>query len=55
MNNVGLSHVDIRMDHIMLVDKEKQPFKVALVDFGLASELSSSGCSLCVTGNSTGL
>ncbi|TWW65276.1 Homeodomain-interacting protein kinase 2 [Takifugu flavidus] len=36
LRSVGLTHCDIKLDNIMLVDHEKQPFRVKLIDFGLA-------------------
>lgn len=39
--SVGLTHCDIKLDNIMLVDHEKQPFRVKLIDFGIASVASS--------------
>ncbi|KAK7919183.1 hypothetical protein WMY93_010467 [Mugilogobius chulae] len=36
LKSVGLMHTDIKLDNIMLVDQEKQPFKLKLIDFGVA-------------------
>ncbi|TWW68474.1 Homeodomain-interacting protein kinase 2 [Takifugu flavidus] len=36
LRSVGLTHCDIKLDNIMLVDHEKQPFKIKLIDFGVA-------------------
>lgn len=41
LNSFGLTHTDINMDNIMLVDQKKYPFKVKLIDLGLASKMSS--------------
>ncbi|XP_056877498.1 homeodomain-interacting protein kinase 2-like [Takifugu flavidus] len=41
LRSVGLTHCDIKLDNIMLVDHEKQPFRVKLIDFGLAGVASS--------------
>lgn len=41
LNGVGLIHTDIKMDNIMLVNQKKYPFKVKLIDFGLATDMSS--------------
>lgn len=40
LNDVGLTHTDIKMDNIMLVNQNKYPFKIKLIDFGLATEMS---------------
>ncbi|XP_051805840.1 homeodomain-interacting protein kinase 1-like [Acanthochromis polyacanthus] len=34
--SAGIIHTDVKMDNIMMVDRVKQPFKVKLIDFGLA-------------------
>eukprot|EP00064_Thunnus_orientalis_P020473 superscaffoldBa00005644_g20610 len=36
LKNVGVIHTDIKMDNIMLVDHLRLPFRVKLIDFGLA-------------------
>ena len=41
LNGVGLTHTDIKMDNIMLVNQNKYPFRIKLIDFGLATEMSS--------------
>ncbi|TWW69454.1 Homeodomain-interacting protein kinase 2 [Takifugu flavidus] len=41
LRSVGLTHCDIKLDNIMLVDHEKQPFRIKLIDFGLADVASS--------------
>ncbi|KAK7877782.1 hypothetical protein WMY93_031542 [Mugilogobius chulae] len=33
---LGIVHTDIKPDNIMLVDQQKEPFRVKLIDFGLA-------------------
>uniref|UniRef100_A0A8C6L6U9 Protein kinase domain-containing protein n=1 Tax=Nothobranchius furzeri TaxID=105023 RepID=A0A8C6L6U9_NOTFU len=33
---IGVTHTDIKPDNIMLVNHESQPFRVKLIDFGLA-------------------
>ncbi|TWW65155.1 Homeodomain-interacting protein kinase 3 [Takifugu flavidus] len=37
LKSVGVTHRDIKLDNIMLVDHEKQPFRVKLIDFGIAT------------------
>ncbi|XP_062256508.1 dual specificity tyrosine-phosphorylation-regulated kinase mbk-1-like [Platichthys flesus] len=37
---VGIIHTDLKMDNIMLVDQLRQPYRVKLIDFGLAHEVS---------------
>lgn len=40
LKSIGMIHADIEPDNIMLVNHEQVPFKVKLVDFGLAFEVS---------------
>ncbi|XP_051804657.1 homeodomain-interacting protein kinase 1-like [Acanthochromis polyacanthus] len=34
--SAGIIHTDVKMENIMMVDRVKQPFRVKLIDFGLA-------------------
>ncbi|CAL9684358.1 unnamed protein product [Knipowitschia caucasica] len=34
--DVGVIHTDLKPDNVMLVDFERQPFKVKLIDFGVS-------------------
>uniref|UniRef100_A0AAV2IYC1 Protein kinase domain-containing protein n=1 Tax=Knipowitschia caucasica TaxID=637954 RepID=A0AAV2IYC1_KNICA len=36
LRSVGVIHTDIKLDNIMFVDQEAKPFKVKLIDFGVA-------------------
>ncbi|XP_071322640.1 homeodomain-interacting protein kinase 1-like isoform X2 [Trachinotus anak] len=36
LDRVGVIHTDIKIDNIMMVDHVRQPFRVKLIDFGLA-------------------
>uniref|UniRef100_A0A8C6P8H8 Protein kinase domain-containing protein n=1 Tax=Nothobranchius furzeri TaxID=105023 RepID=A0A8C6P8H8_NOTFU len=38
LKNAGVTHTDIKPDNIMLVNHQSQPFRVKLIDFGLAME-----------------
>ncbi|MEQ2183296.1 hypothetical protein GOODEAATRI_031324 [Goodea atripinnis] len=40
LKNAGLVHADMKPDNIMLVNHKSQPFKVKLIDFGLAIKVS---------------
>uniref|UniRef100_A0A3B4X370 Protein kinase domain-containing protein n=1 Tax=Seriola lalandi dorsalis TaxID=1841481 RepID=A0A3B4X370_SERLL len=40
LKSVGLSHADVKPDNIMLVNHHQQPFRVKLIDFGLAANVS---------------
>uniref|UniRef100_A0A3P9JEF0 Protein kinase domain-containing protein n=1 Tax=Oryzias latipes TaxID=8090 RepID=A0A3P9JEF0_ORYLA len=39
LNSVNLVHCDIKLDNIMLVDQVSEPFRVKLIDFGLAEKI----------------
>ncbi|KAM6994210.1 homeodomain-interacting protein kinase 3-like [Tautogolabrus adspersus] len=36
LKKFGVIHTDVKLDNIMMVDHKKHPFKVKLIDFGLA-------------------
>ncbi|XP_060951834.1 homeodomain-interacting protein kinase 1-like [Limanda limanda] len=36
----GIVHADLKLDNIMLVDQLREPFRVKVIDFGLACEVS---------------
>ncbi|XP_070409284.1 uncharacterized protein [Nothobranchius furzeri] len=38
LKQLGITHTDLKLDNIMLVNHEAQPFRVKLIDFGLAVE-----------------
>ncbi|KAK7898544.1 hypothetical protein WMY93_019397 [Mugilogobius chulae] len=38
LRSLGIVHTDIKPDNIMLVDHQKEPFRVKLIDFGLARQ-----------------
>ncbi|XP_040003063.1 homeodomain-interacting protein kinase 1-like [Xiphias gladius] len=40
LKGIGLAHADIKLDNIMLVNHQLQPFKLKLIDFGLAVPVS---------------
>uniref|UniRef100_A0A8D3A667 Protein kinase domain-containing protein n=1 Tax=Scophthalmus maximus TaxID=52904 RepID=A0A8D3A667_SCOMX len=40
LKSIGIIHTDIKLDNIMLVNHKDQPFKIKLIDFGLALPVS---------------
>ncbi|XP_047463298.1 homeodomain-interacting protein kinase 1-like [Mugil cephalus] len=40
LKDIGLIHTDLKLDNIMLVDHQRQPFRVKLIDFGLTLKTS---------------
>ncbi|KAK2825851.1 hypothetical protein Q5P01_020065 [Channa striata] len=36
LKSLGITHCDLKLDNIMLVNHSKQPYKIKLIDFGLA-------------------
>lgn len=40
LSTLGLIHTDIKMENVMLVNHEKEPFRVKLIDFSLAMDVS---------------
>ncbi|XP_027128270.1 homeodomain-interacting protein kinase 2-like [Larimichthys crocea] len=44
LRNMGVAHTDIKPDNIMLVNHKLQPFKLKLIDFGLARPVSELKC-----------
>ncbi|XP_055021264.1 homeodomain-interacting protein kinase 4-like [Boleophthalmus pectinirostris] len=48
LRSIGVIHTDIKPDNIMLVDHTKKPFKLKLIDFGLAihKETVKLGCNM---------
>lgn len=36
---VGIIHCDLKQDNIMLVDHKEKPYKLKLIDFGVACRL----------------
>lgn len=45
LKSLGLIHADLKPENIMLVDPEKQPFRVKVIDFGSATHVSKAVCS----------
>uniref|UniRef100_A0A8C6UYE8 Protein kinase domain-containing protein n=1 Tax=Neogobius melanostomus TaxID=47308 RepID=A0A8C6UYE8_9GOBI len=37
LRNVGVIHTDLKPDNVMFVDQQNKPFKVKLIDFGVAT------------------
>lgn len=40
LTTLGLIHADIKLENVMLVNHEKEPFRVKLIDFSLAMDVS---------------
>ena len=45
LKTLGLIHADLKPENIMLLDPERQPFRVKVIDFGSASHVSKAVCS----------
>lgn len=45
LKTLGLIHADLKPENIMLVDPEKQPYRVKVIDFGSATHVSKAVCS----------
>uniref|UniRef100_A0A3B3DLJ9 Protein kinase domain-containing protein n=1 Tax=Oryzias melastigma TaxID=30732 RepID=A0A3B3DLJ9_ORYME len=44
LKSIGVVHCDIKLNNIMLVDQQSSPYKVKLIDFGLARKKSDLTC-----------
>uniref|UniRef100_A0A3B3BWI9 Protein kinase domain-containing protein n=1 Tax=Oryzias melastigma TaxID=30732 RepID=A0A3B3BWI9_ORYME len=44
LKTMGIVHCDIKLNNIMFIDHNAAPYKIKLIDFGLAREKSSLGC-----------
>ncbi len=42
LKELGIVHADLKPENIMLVDPERQPFRVKVIDFGSATVKSTS-------------
>lgn len=40
LKSIGVIHCDLSLPNVMLVNHEKQPFRIKVIDFGLAHEVS---------------
>ncbi|XP_041083618.1 homeodomain-interacting protein kinase 1-like isoform X1 [Polyodon spathula] len=45
LKSLGLIHADLKPENIMLVDPQRQPYRVKVIDFGSASHVSKAVCS----------
>nr|XP_055044339.1 homeodomain-interacting protein kinase 1-like isoform X3 [Misgurnus anguillicaudatus] len=45
LKSLGLIHADLKPENIMLVDPNRQPYRVKVIDFGSASHVSKAVCS----------
>ncbi|XP_031566874.1 homeodomain-interacting protein kinase 2-like [Actinia tenebrosa] len=45
LKSLGLIHADLKPENIMLVDPDKQPYRVKVIDFGSATHVSKAVCS----------
>lgn len=37
---LGMMHANLKLENVMLVDHVREPYRVKMIDFGLASEVS---------------
>ena len=44
LKQLGLIHADLKPENIMLLDPVRQPFRVKVIDFGSASQVSKAVC-----------
>ncbi|XP_053318126.1 homeodomain-interacting protein kinase 2-like [Spea bombifrons] len=44
LRSLGLVHTDLKPENIMLVDPHRQPYRVKVIDFGCASNITNSVC-----------
>ncbi|XP_043943148.1 homeodomain-interacting protein kinase 2-like [Protopterus annectens] len=44
LKSLGIMHADIKPENIMLVDQARQPYRIKLIDFGLAIHVSRADC-----------
>ncbi|CAJ1048707.1 homeodomain-interacting protein kinase 1-like isoform X1 [Xyrichtys novacula] len=40
LKTIGMIHADLKLDNVMLVDHQHQPYRVKVIDFGLAEDVS---------------
>ncbi len=38
LKSIGIIHSDIKMENIVLVNQEREPYRVKVIDFGVAFE-----------------
>ncbi|CAJ1084164.1 nuclease HARBI1 [Xyrichtys novacula] len=48
LRTIGMIHADLKLDNVMLVDHQHQPYRVKVVDFGLAEDVSAATLGSCI-------
>uniref|UniRef100_A0A3B4WM51 Protein kinase domain-containing protein n=1 Tax=Seriola lalandi dorsalis TaxID=1841481 RepID=A0A3B4WM51_SERLL len=51
LKNIGIMHTDLKPDNIMLVNHKDQPFRIKLIDFGLARPASKAKVGMLMQAN----
>ncbi|CAJ1070379.1 homeodomain-interacting protein kinase 2-like [Xyrichtys novacula] len=48
LKTIGMIHADLKLDNVMLVDHQHQPYRVKVIDFGLAEDVSATRLGSCI-------
>nr|XP_019945991.1 PREDICTED: homeodomain-interacting protein kinase 2-like [Paralichthys olivaceus] len=48
LKDAKIMHTDLKLDNVMLVDQQREPFRVKVIDFGLARDVSAAKLGSCV-------
>lgn len=48
LRTAGIVHADLKLENVMLVNHAQEPFRVKLIDFGLAGKASAAKQGACL-------